>query len=70
MGNIKLQKIVGNLLDKRPKILHEWNDYLEIFSHPQVIENSTHICFPNRYFMENSCWVPLNKFCIMRQRKM
>ena len=50
MGNIKLQKIVGNLLDKRPKILHEWNDYLGIFSRPQVIENSRHICFPEQIF--------------------
>ena len=41
MGKIKLQKIVGNLLDKRHKfyINHE-NDHLEIFSRPQVIENS------------------------------
>ena len=41
MGKIKLQKIVGNLLDKRQKfcINHE-NDHLEIFSRPQVIENS------------------------------
>ena len=35
----KLQKIVGNLLDKRQKVLHEWNDHLEISSRPQVIEN-------------------------------
>ena len=40
MGKIKLQKIVGNLLDKLPKIVHEWNGHLEIFSLPQAIENS------------------------------
>ena len=50
MKNINLQKIVWNLLDKRPNILHEWNDYLEIFSRPQVIENSRHICFPKQIF--------------------
>ena len=40
MGKIKLQKIVGNLLDKRQKVLHERNDHLEIFSRSQVIQNS------------------------------
>ena len=39
MGKIKVQKIVGNLLDKLRK-LHEWNGHLEIFSLPQAIENS------------------------------
>ena len=35
---------------------------LEIFSRPQEIENSRlNICLsdPNRYFTENSRWVPL-----------
>ena len=36
---INLQKIVGNLSDKQI-IVHEWNGHLEIFSGPQVIENS------------------------------
>ena len=36
---INLQKIVGNLSDKQI-IVHEWNGHLEIFSRPQVIENS------------------------------
>ena len=39
MGKIKIQKIVGNLLDKRGKILHKWKDHLEIFSRRQMIEN-------------------------------
>ena len=36
---------------------------LEIFSRPQEIENSRqNICLydPNRYFTENSHWVPLS----------
>ena len=33
-----LKKIVGHLLAKVQKIVHEWNDHLEIFSRPQVIE--------------------------------
>ena len=34
--------------------MHEWNGHLEIFSRPRVIE----IASPNRYFTENSRWVP------------
>ena len=33
MGKIKLQKIVADLLD-------EWYGHIEIFSRPQIIENS------------------------------
>ena len=41
LWKIKLQKIVGNLCDiKASKIVHERNGHLEIFSRPQVIENS------------------------------
>ena len=37
---IKLQKIVANLLDELdPICVHEWNGDLEIFGRPQVIEN-------------------------------
>ena len=39
MRKIKLQKIVGNLMDKLRK-LHERNGHLEILSFPQGIENS------------------------------
>ena len=28
---LKLQKIVGNLIDKFPKFVHGWNGHLEIF---------------------------------------
>ena len=38
MGKIKLQKIVGNLLDKLRKLY--MNGHLENFSLPQAIENS------------------------------
>ena len=38
------------------KILHKWNDHLEIFSRPQMIENAR--------------WVLLKKFRILRQREM
>ena len=33
-----LKKIIGYLLAKFKKIVHEWNGHLEIFSRPQVIE--------------------------------
>ena len=37
---IKLQKIVANLLDELdPICVREWNGDLEIFGRPQVIEN-------------------------------
>ena len=40
--NKKVLKIVGNLLNKRRKLYmnHEWNSHLEIFSGPEVRENS------------------------------
>ena len=56
---IKLQKIVGNFSDKLRKIVPGWNAHLEIFSRIQAIENSWQSCSPNRYFAENSRWVPL-----------
>ena len=41
MWKIKLQKIVGNLLNNlHAKIVHERNGHLDIFSRPQVKENS------------------------------
>ena len=41
LWKIKLEKIVGNFFDiKASKIVHERNGHLEIFSRPQVIENS------------------------------
>ena len=40
MSKIKLQKIVGNLLDLSVgNCTCEWNDHSEIFSCPQAIEN-------------------------------
>ena len=39
MRKIKLQKIVGNLMDKLRK-LRKWNGHLEILSLPKGIENS------------------------------
>ena len=41
MQKIKLQKTVGNLLDKLRKLYMNGNGHLEIFSHSQVIENSS-----------------------------
>ena len=38
-SQIKLQKIVGKNRYVS-KIVHEWNDQLEIFSHPKAIEAS------------------------------
>ena len=41
MWKIKIQKVKGNLLDKLRKLyVHKRNGHLEIFSRPQVIENS------------------------------
>ena len=43
MGKIKLQKIVGKILDIiASKIVHEWNGHLEIFSLPQAIAKTRH----------------------------
>ena len=55
MWKIKLQKIVRDLLDKLQKLYMkgtERNCHLEIFSRPQVIENSRQywFAFPSRYF--------------------
>ena len=42
--------------------MHELNSHLDIFSCPQVLENCRAIfASPNRYFTENSRWVPLEK---------
>ena len=59
---IKLQKIVGNLLDKLPKLYMSGTFDLEIFSRHQAIENSRKYLFL-RFFKENSRWVPL--FCLI-----
>ena len=41
MWKIKIQKVKGNLLEKLRKLyVHKRNGHLEIFSRPQVIENS------------------------------
>ena len=39
---------------------YEWNGFLEIFSCPQIIENSTFCRYSswNRNFTENRRWVP------------
>ena len=55
----RLEKIVGIFFRK---IVPEWHIYLEIFSRIQVMENSRqYLLLPNRYFTENSRWVPLIK---------
>ena len=51
MRKIKLQKIVGNLMDKLRK-LHERNGHLEILSFPQGIENS------RQFLLLCPCMVP------------
>ena len=56
----QIKNHVGNLLDIALEIVHEWNGYLEIFSFPQAVENSRQFfASPNRYFTENSHWIPL-----------
>ena len=39
-------------------MVHEWNGHIEIFSRPQVIENSR-LASLKRYFTESSRWVSL-----------
>ena len=59
---IKLQKInCREFIRYVSKIVQEWNDHLEIFGRPQVIENPIKATFasPNRYFTESRRWVPL-----------
>ena len=46
----KLQNMVGNLLDKPSKIVHEWNGHLEIFSRPQYQKVLGDICFSEQIF--------------------
>ena len=41
MGKIKLKKNLREFVKQASKIVHQWNGHLEIFSLPQVIENST-----------------------------
>ena len=38
------------IYEKVSKIVHEWNGYGEIFSRPQVIENSRQYCFSDQIF--------------------
>ena len=54
---IKLQKILGNLLDN----LRELYVSGTVFSLPQAIDNSREVLLLQTYFTENSPWVPLNK---------
>ena len=39
MRKIQPENRIG-FIEKASKIVHEWNGHLEIFSRPQVIENS------------------------------
>ena len=61
MRKIKLQKTVGNLMDKLGK-LHEWNGHLEILGLPQGIENSRQFLLlrTDISVTENCRWVPLH----------
>ena len=61
MRKIKLQKIVGNLMDKLRK-LRKWNGHLEILSLPQGIENSRQFLLlrTDISVTENCRWVPLH----------
>ena len=45
MGKIELQKIVGNLLDKRRKLSRNGTVIYKIYSLPQAIENSGQVLF-------------------------
>ena len=40
VGNCEKLKF-KNFIRRASKIVHEWNGHLEVFSRPQVIENST-----------------------------
>ena len=62
LEKLNLRKSIGNLLDKLRKLYMNGMITLEIFSRPQEIENSRlniYLPDPNRYFTENSRWVPL-----------
>ena len=60
MRKIKLQKIVGNLMDKLRK-LHKWKGSPRN-SQPSSRYRKFQAIFasPNRYFTEKSLWVPLH----------
>ena len=60
MRKIKLQKIVGNLMDKLRK-LHKWNGHLEILSLPQGIENSRQFLLLRTDISQKRVrWVPMH----------
>ena len=59
MRKIKLQKIVGNLLDKLRKLYMNGTVTLEIFSLPQSIENSRQFLLLRTVSTEKSRWVAL-----------
>ena len=61
MRKIKLQKIVGNLMDKLRK-LHEWNGHPEILSLPKGIDNSKQFLLlrTDISVTDNCRWVPLH----------
>ena len=65
MGKIKLQKVVGNLRDKFRKLYMEGTVIQKFTSVPQAIENFYSIfASQNRYFTENSRWVPLMRLSL------
>ena len=65
MWKIKLQKVVGNLIDKVRKLYMEGTVIPKFTSVPQVIENFYAIfASPNRYFTESSRWVPLMRLSL------
>ena len=60
VGNCEKLKF-KNFIRRASKIVHEWNGHLEVFSRPQVIENSRQYSLLRsmRYFKGNSLGCPL-----------
>ena len=71
MWKIKIQKVKGNLLDKLRKLyVHKWNGHLEIFSRPQVIENSRqYLHFRTDIHREKSLGAPVTSFHLGRKEQ-
>ena len=61
------RNVIFFVLRNQRNEVHEWSGRLEIFSRPQIMENS-HAIFasPSRYFTENSRWVPLTNGSVLQ----
>ena len=58
MNNLTSEKR-WELIKNAPKTVYEWNGHLEIFSRPQVMENSRQYLLLRTDILQKIRWVPL-----------